>query len=86
MAASRSIRNIACPASTFSTGSLGHGICLAVGAVLGARLQATARRVYTLISDAECNDCPEVLVSCAAVATYMDGTTACRSSHSEIMR
>jgi len=44
------------PGVDFSTGSLGQGICLATGAALGARLQGAARRVYCLISDAECNE------------------------------
>jgi len=40
----------------FTTGSLGQGICLAVGAALAARLQGSKRRVFCLISDAECNE------------------------------
>ena len=44
------------PGVDFSTGSLGQGICLATGAALGARLQGSRRRVYCLISDAECNE------------------------------
>ena len=40
----------------FSSGSLGHGMCMAVGAALAARLQGSSRRVYCLISDAECNE------------------------------
>jgi transketolase len=44
------------PGVDFSTGSLGQGICLAVGAALAARLQGSRRRIYCLISDAECNE------------------------------
>ena len=44
------------PGVDFSTGSLGQGISLAVGAALGARRQNSSRRVYCLISDAECNE------------------------------
>ena len=44
------------PGVDFSTGSLGMGICMAVGAALAARLQGSSRRVYCLISDAECNE------------------------------
>jgi transketolase len=44
------------PGVDFSTGSLGQGICMAAGAALGARLQSHPRRVYCLISDAECNE------------------------------
>ncbi|MFT5378542.1 MAG: transketolase, partial [Candidatus Latescibacterota bacterium] len=40
----------------FSTGSLGHGLSFAVGAALAARLDGSARRVYALLSDAECNE------------------------------
>jgi transketolase len=40
----------------FSTGSLGHGLCMGAGSALGARLQGSSRRVYVLVSDAECNE------------------------------
>ena len=40
----------------FSTGSLGHGLSMATGAALAARLQGSERRVYALMSDAECNE------------------------------
>jgi transketolase len=40
----------------FSTGSLGHGLAFAAGAALAARMQRSNRRVYCLISDAECNE------------------------------
>ncbi|MEJ2157925.1 MAG: transketolase [Desulfobacteraceae bacterium] len=39
-----------------STGSLGHGIGLAVGAALGIRLKNETRQVYTLIGDGESNE------------------------------
>ena len=40
----------------FSTGSLGHGLSIGAGSALGARLQGSSRRVFTLVSDAECNE------------------------------
>jgi transketolase len=40
----------------FTTGSLGQGLCIAAGAALAARMQHSARRVFCLISDAECNE------------------------------
>ena len=40
----------------FSTGSLGHGVSIGAGAALAARLQRSARRVFVLVSDAECNE------------------------------
>lgn len=40
----------------FATGSLGHGLSLAAGAALGARLARSSRRAFVLMSDAECNE------------------------------
>lgn len=44
------------PGIDFSTGSLGHGLSLGVGAALAARLHGSQRRVYVLLSDAELNE------------------------------
>ncbi len=44
------------PGIDFSTGSLGHGLPLATGAALAARLQGSPRRAYALLSDAELNE------------------------------
>jgi transketolase len=44
------------PSIDFSTGSLGQGLSFAVGAALAARRQASGRRVFALLSDAECNE------------------------------
>jgi len=40
----------------FSTGSLGQGLPMGTGAALAARLQQSSRRVFVLVSDAECNE------------------------------
>lgn len=40
----------------FSTGSLGHGLSLGTGSALAARIQNSSRRVFVLLSDAECNE------------------------------
>lgn len=40
----------------FSTGSLGQGLSFGAGAALAARLQQSSRRVFVLLSDAECNE------------------------------
>lgn len=40
----------------FSTGSLGQGLTVAAGAALAARLQGSDRRVFALLSDAECDE------------------------------
>jgi transketolase len=44
------------PGVDFSTGSLGHGLSIATGSALAARLSGSARRTYVLMSDAECNE------------------------------
>lgn len=40
----------------FSTGSLGHGLAIGAGSALAAKLQKSDRRVFVLVSDAECNE------------------------------
>ena len=40
----------------FSTGSLGQGLSMAVGAALAATMRASTRRVFAILSDAECNE------------------------------
>jgi transketolase len=40
----------------FATGSLGHGLSMAAGAALAARLQNSPRRAFALLSDGECNE------------------------------
>lgn len=44
------------PGIDFTTGSLGHGLPIACGAALGARLEGSTRRIFTLLSDGECNE------------------------------
>jgi transketolase len=44
------------PGVDFSSGSLGHGLSLATGAALAARLSGSPRRTFALMSDAECNE------------------------------
>jgi transketolase len=46
----------AVPGVDFSSGSLGQGLGMAVGAALAARLQGSGRRAFCLISDGECNE------------------------------
>ena len=41
------------PGVEISTGSLGHGLSIAVGAALGARIKKANRRVYCLLGDGE---------------------------------
>ena len=40
----------------FSTGSLGHGLSIGVGAALAARMKKLSYRTFVLLSDAECNE------------------------------
>jgi transketolase len=40
----------------FCSGSLGHGLSVGAGCALAARLQRSSRRVFVLVSDAECNE------------------------------
>jgi len=40
----------------FCTGSLGQGLPFGAGAALAARFQQSSRRVFVLLSDAECNE------------------------------
>jgi len=40
----------------FCSGSLGQGLPVAAGAALAARLQHSGRRVFVLVSDAECDE------------------------------
>ncbi|HTW08409.1 MAG TPA: transketolase [Acidimicrobiales bacterium] len=44
------------PGIDFSTGSLGQGLSMGVGAALAGRMEGSARRVIVLVSDAECNE------------------------------
>jgi transketolase len=44
------------PGAEASTGSLGHGIALAVGMALAFKLQNSSRRVFTLVGDGESNE------------------------------
>jgi len=44
------------PGVEASTGSLGHGIGIAVGMALAAKIGRTSRQVYTLIGDGESNE------------------------------
>lgn len=44
------------PGVDFGTGSLGMGVSYAAGAALAAKMQNSQRRVFVLMSDAECNE------------------------------
>lgn len=44
------------PGVDFSTGSLGHGISVAVGMAIGAKLNKANHRVFAVLGDGECNE------------------------------
>jgi transketolase len=44
------------PGVEASTGSLGHGLPMAIGMALGLRLKKSDRRVFVLVGDGECNE------------------------------
>jgi transketolase len=44
------------PGVEFSTGSLGHGLGVAAGMALAAKLDERRHRVFTLLSDGECDE------------------------------
>ncbi|HEY9676776.1 MAG TPA: transketolase [Drouetiella sp.] len=46
----------ALPGVDFATGSLGQGLSFGTGAALAAKRQKSDRRVFVLLSDAECNE------------------------------
>lgn len=40
----------------FSTGSLGHGVCVACGFALASRLDGIENKTYVIVGDGECNE------------------------------
>jgi len=44
------------PGVDFSAGSLGHGLSIAAGDALAARIQRAPRRTFAILSDGECNE------------------------------
>ena len=44
------------PGVEFSTGSLGHGVCVATGLALAAKLDNKSHRVFAIVGDGECNE------------------------------
>lgn len=44
------------PGVELSTGSLGHGVCVACGMALDAKLKKKGHKVYCIVGDGECNE------------------------------
>ena len=45
------------PGVEISTGSLGHGVCVAAGMALNGKLRKKRYKVYAIAGDGECNEC-----------------------------
>jgi len=63
------------PGVEASTGSLGHGIGIAVGMALAAKIACTPRKVFTLIGDGEANEGTVWEAVMVAVNTKLDNFT-----------
>lgn len=50
------VSHIGIPGVEVSTGSLGHGLSIASGIAYGAKLDRAGHRVFTLLSDGECEE------------------------------
>ena len=44
------------PGVEFSTGSLGHGVCVAAGMALAGKLNNKSHRIFAIVGDGECNE------------------------------
>lgn len=44
------------PGVEISTGSLGHGVCVACGIALNGKLKGKSYKVYSIVGDGECNE------------------------------
>ncbi|MCP4644351.1 MAG: transketolase [bacterium] len=64
------------PGVDASTGSLGHGLPLAVGMALGARTQGKTWRTYCICGDGECNEGSIWEAAMAAAHYNIDNLTA----------
>ena len=50
------VSHVGVPGVEFSTGSLGHGLSVAVGLALSSQMDRLSFRTYVLLSDGECNE------------------------------
>ena len=64
------------PGVDASTGSLGHGLSMALGMALGARFQTQAWRTYCVLGDGECNEGSVWEAAMAAAHYKVDTLTA----------
>jgi len=66
----------ATPGVEMSSGSLGQGLSFAIGVALAGRLNAQRYRVYTLLSDGECDEGQTWEAAMAAAQFKLDNLTA----------
>ena len=64
------------PGIDTSTGSLGHGLSIGVGAALGVRMDAAPNRVFVLLGDGELQEGSNWEAAMAAANHQLDGLTA----------
>ena len=64
------------PGVEFSTGSLGHGLSLAVGAAVAGKIDAADYRVFALLSDGECDEGPVWEAALFAAHHHLDNLVA----------
>jgi len=64
------------PGIEAATGSLGHGLSMALGMALAARIQKRPTRCYALLSDGECNEGSIWEAAMLAAAQKVDTLTA----------
>ena len=63
------------PGVEFSTGSLGHGLAVAAGLALGARMDSAPWRVYAVLGDGECDEGSVWEAALQAAQFGLDGLT-----------
>ena len=63
------------PGVEFSTGSLGHGLAVAAGLALGARMDGAPWRVYAVLGDGECDEGSVWEAALQAAQFGLDGLT-----------
>ena len=63
------------PGIEAATGSLGHGLPIALGIALAARIQKLSYNVYTILGDGECNE--GSIWECAMLAAAQRANNLC---------
>ncbi|MBR6030310.1 MAG: transketolase [Clostridia bacterium] len=63
------------PGVEFSTGSLGHGLSVAVGLALGAKMDGAAWRTYAVLGDGECDEGAVWEAALQAAHLHLDNLT-----------